>query len=227
MNNSSFSNKLTWVAIVFYTCINLIAGLSDNALVQTLYPFAAVLIFMVFSLSHGITNFGGKQMLIYFALTFGISWSYETISILTGFPFGHYHYTDLLGPKLWLVPYVIMPAYFGVLYCSWILAHILLDKFTLQYSRETKFAIPFIASFVMVMWNLCFDPFMSTIRKDWIWEDGGAYYGVPFQNFMGWFLCVYTILQVFSFYLQRQAKTAVPQPKLHSLGNWLQPVLFY
>jgi Carotenoid biosynthesis protein len=29
---------------------------------------------------------------------------YENLSILTGFPFGHYHYTEALGPKLFLVP---------------------------------------------------------------------------------------------------------------------------
>jgi uncharacterized membrane protein len=44
---------------------------------------------------------------VFFFLTFVISWSYETSSMLTGFPFGHYVYTDKLGPKLWLVPLLI------------------------------------------------------------------------------------------------------------------------
>jgi uncharacterized membrane protein len=54
-------------------------------------------------------------MLVLFLMAFGISWSYETTSIPTGFPCGHYHYTDKLGPKLALVPLLIIPAYFAVL----------------------------------------------------------------------------------------------------------------
>src|SRR5262245_5726171 len=53
------------------------------------------------------------EFLIFFVITFIVSNFYENLSILTGFPFGHYHYTETLGPKLFLVPLLIAPAYFG------------------------------------------------------------------------------------------------------------------
>src|SRR3979490_112184 len=49
----------------------------------------------------------------------------ENIGVLTGFPFGHYHYTDVLGPKLFLVPLLIGPAYFATGYLAWVLSTIL------------------------------------------------------------------------------------------------------
>ena len=45
---------------------------------------------------------------------------------MTGFPFGWYHYSDALGPKLFLVPLLIGPAYFGMGYLSWALARAIL-----------------------------------------------------------------------------------------------------
>jgi putative membrane protein len=57
------------------------------------------------------------------------------------------------------------------------------------------------ASFIMVMWDVCMDPYMATILKNWIWIRGGSFYGVPFKNFLGRYLCVYTFYQIFAIYL--------------------------
>ena len=46
----------------------------------------------------------------------------KNTSILTGFLFGHYHYTDALGPKLFMVPLLIGPAYFANGYVAWVIA---------------------------------------------------------------------------------------------------------
>src|ERR1700732_5270330 len=125
----------------------------------------------------------------FLALCLGISNVMENIGVLTGFPFGHYHYTDVLGPKLFLVPLLIGPAYFGTGYLSWVLASVLLctDQ---RRDRLPTFVVPVIAAFIMVGWDLCFDPAASTIAHMWIWENGGGYFGVPLTNFLGWYLTV-------------------------------------
>jgi Carotenoid biosynthesis protein len=48
------------------------------------------------------------------------------------------------------------------------------------------------------------DPVAATVQKQWIWHDGGSYFGVPFVNYLGWLLCVYTIFQLFAIYISRQ-----------------------
>jgi putative membrane protein len=45
----------------------------------------------------------------------------------------------------------------------------------------------------MVAWDLSMDPVWSTVMHSWIWLQGGAYFGVPVSNFLGWYLTVYVI----------------------------------
>jgi hypothetical protein len=105
------------------------ARLLHNVHLQWLTPFISVAILMGFAIMHGMRRYGWRHFVVFFILTFVISWSYETSSILTGFPFGHYVYTDKLGPKLWLVPLLIMPAYFSMGYIAWTLGHVRLAGF--------------------------------------------------------------------------------------------------
>lgn len=66
------------------------------------------------------------------------------------------------------------------------------------------------------------DPARATISQAWIWHDGGAYFGVPFVNFVGWFLCVATIFSAFAFWLSRSNAVEVialdVQAQAQSLG---------
>jgi putative membrane protein len=172
-------------------------------------PATAILVPVLFVALHGPREIGWKLLGLFFLIAFGVSWSYETASILTGFPFGDYHYTEKLGPKLGDVPLLIMPAYFGVCYISWIIAKLLL---TAGSERDVGI-LPrvLVASFVMVMWDLAMDPSRATVAKVWIWHEGGSYFGVPLQNFAGWYLCVATILLIYGL-IERQVGTVRPSP---------------
>jgi uncharacterized membrane protein len=219
------ANTLLWVFIVLYVLLGA-SGLLRNAHLPGLTPFISVAILMGFALVHGIRRYGWRHFAVFFILTFVISWSYETVSILTGFPFGHYVYTDKLGPKLWLVPLLIIPAYFAMGYIAWTLGHVLLDRFDDRLKGAEVVLVPVLASFVMVMWDLCIDPASSTITGAWIWRDGGGYFGVPLVNFLGWYLCVFTIYLVFAMYLQRSAEWT-RATNLGERATWSLPALMY
>src|SRR5207247_1231702 len=60
-----------------------------------------------FALIHGGRRYGWKTIAVFMAVTAIVSNILENSSILTGFPFGHYYYTDSLGPKIALVPFFI------------------------------------------------------------------------------------------------------------------------
>src|SRR5215468_8732927 len=161
-NQARISNGLLWGFITLYVLIGA-ARLLHNPHLQRLMPFISVAILMGFAIVHGIRRYGWRHFVVFFIVAFVISWSYETLSILTGFPFGHYVYTDNLDPKLWLVPLLIMPAYFSMGYIAWTLAHVLLDRYDDRLAGAEVVLVPALASFVMVMWDLCIDPASSTI----------------------------------------------------------------
>ena len=224
-NQGRVSNILLWIFIAFYVLIGA-ARLLHNPHLQRLTPFISVAILMGFAIVHGVRRYGWMPFVVFFILTFVISWSYETSSILTGFPFGHYVYADKLGPKLWLVPMLIMPAYFSMGYIAWTIGHILLDRFDNQLVGAEVVLVPVLASFVMVMWDLCIDPASSTVTRAWIWRDGGGYFGVPFVNFLGWYLCVFTIYLVFAVYL-RHSSEWTRETNLSEPSTWTLPALMY
>lgn len=197
--NRSLSG-ITWTIVVLYVASIVLrpAGLIPanlNAPLGALLPLA-------FALIHGSRQYGWRGMLAFALICLVVSNVFENVSILTGFPFGHYHYSDNLGPKLFLVPMLIGLAYLGMGYLCWTVARLILDG--ARSTADRIFALPAFASFVMVSWDMTLDPAASTIGQSWIWHDGGAYFGVPVSNFLGWYLTVFVFFQLFALYQSRR-----------------------
>lgn len=189
---------LIWGLVALYGVLSLInSGLAP----QSIPTSVLVLVPVVFALFHGAQRYGWGGILIFIAICLVVSNALENLSILTGFPFGHYHYTDRLGPKLFLVPLLIGPAYISTGYLAWVIGNVLVGDIRRGTGRFTLFATPFIAAFAMVVWDVCLDPTLSTVLKFWIWEQGGGYFGVPLSNYLGWFFTVYLFFQIFALYV--------------------------
>ena len=176
----------------------------------------------LFGLLHGALTYGWRGILFFLIVCLGVSNAFENLSIMTGFPFGWYHYSDALGPKLFLVPLLIGPAYFGMGYLSWALARAILGDDDARLVGPLSFATPAIASFIMVSWDLTIDPMASTINGSWVWRDGGSYFGVPVSNFLGWYLTVYVFFQCFALYARSRSASYTKVP-----GYWSTPLLAY
>lgn len=208
-------NRLIWLVIAIYALFAFAKPFIAGTALQELVPAVSILLPFLFVLLHAPRHIGWGNLTVFFIACFIISWSYESLSIATGFPFGNYHYTDGLGPKLGTVPLLIMPAYFGVCYISWLIARLLVEATAPALSY--RWPVVLVAAFVMVMWDLSMDPARATVHQAWIWHDGGAYFGVPFVNFAGWFLCVATIFAAFAFWLARRAAAGVAEPDHRAL----------
>ena len=182
---------------------------------------------IVFFIVHGSLSYHLRDLVVFTVIVVAISNFFENLSILTGFPFGEYYYTDGLGPKIFLVPIIITPAYLTTGYLSWVTAHMLFYTPASAPSTPSVTAIPFIASILMVSWDLTMDPFMSTSSKFWVWKKGGSYFGVPFVNFLGWFLTVYLIFLCFALYLRSQAHSNNEPNKSVSKSFWVVAIVSY
>lgn len=192
------SLNVLWVLVAAYAAVILLS-------IVALFPIGIPLVLLLslsFALIHGALRYRWSGIVTFIVMALVVSNILENTSILTGFPFGHYYYTDALGPKLFLVPLLIGPAYVTTGYLAWVLSTILVGDVRRESSALSVFAVPLIASFVMVVWDLCLDPGRSTIQHWWIWEQGGGYFGVPLTNYLGWFFTVYVFFQLFALYLR-------------------------
>jgi Carotenoid biosynthesis protein len=79
----------------------------------------------------------------------------------------------------------------------------------------------------MVGWDVAMDPYQWTVTGDWIWHDGGGYFGVPLHNYAGWFGTVVTFMLVYFIFASRYAE----QPQGDLMQNrtvfWSLPVFYY
>jgi putative membrane protein len=147
----------------------------------------------IFAGLHGSFVLGRQGILVFAALCLGTATLAEFIGLRTGFPFGLYHFTDVMGPKILDVPILLAVAYLGIGYCAWMMSATILDAVQRPLRGAKILAVPLLASLIMTSWDLAMDPAWSTIDQAWIWHSGGAYFGVPVSNFLGWFGtgCVY------------------------------------
>jgi len=181
----------------------------------------------VFALIHGAMFYRVRGILIFLAICFVIGNVSENLGIRTGFPFGRYYFTDLMGPKLFSVPILLGLAYLGMGYLSWTLARTILGGMRSPLAGFRVVTVPVVAGFIMVAWDFSMDPIWSTIEHAWIWMDGGAYFGVPASNFLGWYLTVYLMCQLFALHLRASATTPVRNAATLSPVFWYLPVIFY
>jgi len=177
----------------------------------------------LFALLHGAIRYRLRGILTFIAICVVVGNASENLSILTGFPFGHYCFTDLMGPSIFNVPILLGLAYVGMGYLSWTLGRLILGETRGRLAGSRVLAVPLAASFIMVAWDLAMDPVWSTVMHAWTWRQGGAYFGVPVSNFLGWYLTVYLIYQLFAFYLTRRATGCDSLP----LSHWRMAILFY
>ncbi len=195
-------NKFRWFLILIFLLANILVVFSySNTNLLTLDTFLVTALLFILAVFHGTERYGKKNILVFFLITWAVSFSFENLSIATGFPFGFYHYSPSLG--LLTVPLIIIFAYFAIGYLSWALAHVLTGQYHKKLEGKQIFIVPFIAAFIMVMWDLSVDPISSTLQGLWVWTYPGAYFGVPISNFFGWFLVVYIFFQIFALYISK------------------------
>ena len=159
-----------------------------------LTPLLTLLAF-TFALLHGSQSLGWKRMCLLLGLTFGVSLLFESVGVATGLVYGSYHYTDRLGAKfLGLVPYLIPVAWFMMTYPTYIIAESLVPFGGKPWVR--LFLLSAVGGVVMTSWDLAMDPLMVT-GGHWVWEQPGAYFGIPIHNFWGWWLTIFVTFTLF------------------------------
>ena len=214
---------LGWIAFAIY--LVLVVGFAWNPT-----PFAQGLaaLGIAIACTHAALFYGWKDALVLLAICLVITFTMENIGAATGFPFGRYHFevgSDLI--HLGIIPIIVGPLWFGMGYLSWIVAGTLLGGTDRRLSGKIELvALPIVAAFVMTQWDVVMDPPEATISRAWIWHDGGAHFGVPLSNYLGWLLTSWLFYQAFAVYLNRQRK-ASPRTAEQRRALRLAAILLY
>lgn len=221
-----FPGWLLWLPAPVAAALALAQGIEISDYLTLNGPTLLVAVCVLFAFAHAWCRYGWKHLLVFFAINAFFGMFYENLSITTGFPFGWYHYSDQLGPKFFHAPYILNIAYFQMLYLSWTIASLILGQRAAALRGSYRFIVPVVASFVMVMWDVVIDPNMSSVLGHWIWHQGGAYFGVPFVNYLGWFLCVFSMYQSFGLYAGTIHDDAAPS-MIKKRQYWMQAIAIY
>lgn len=158
-----------------------------------LFPLTTLLGFTI-ALLHAVARLKWKRALGLFVCAFGVSLTFECVGVLTGMIYGPYHYTQTrLGYLfLGLVPLIIPIAWFMMIYPAFVIA----DWIIPSQLQLRPLWVAAVGAAAMTAWDVVMDPVMVK-SGHWIWEVSGPYFGIPLQNFFGWWLTTFTALIVF------------------------------
>lgn len=183
---------LVWLLCAAISYLIFAEGVYSWVKLPTAGNIIFTLVFVLFSVLHCAALEGGKRTAIFFFASALVTYGMEEMGVRTGWVFGAYHYSDLLGPKLGHVPVLIPLGWFMMIYPSWMVARALLQG--LNTSSWLGIALQaVIAAVTMTGWDVVMDPGMSTAGGNWVWENGGAFYGVPRHNYLGWLVTTFFV----------------------------------
>jgi uncharacterized membrane protein len=150
------------------------------------YVFAFVACFLVAS----AFDLGWRRTLLFAAWVWPLAWLSEVLSTGIGVPFGLYHYTEATRDReifVGGVPLMTSVSFTFLAYSAFCLARGVLG------ARAGAWSLAVTGGLLMMLLDIVIDPI--AVRGDqWFlgrifyYADGGAYFGVPLSNFVGWAL---------------------------------------
>jgi uncharacterized membrane protein len=175
-------------------------------------PLTAILTFLafLFAFLHAGQREGWRKAILLVVIVFATGLLFESVGVATGLVYGPYHYSDTLGPKfLNLVPFLIPLAWTFMMYPSLVIADSFASKSRTRFKRWMVVAA--IGGLVMTAWDVVMDPLMVK-GGNWVWEINGAFFGVPLQNYFGWWLTTFVSLMLYQAVTDRIKESPVGIP---------------
>ena len=209
LNGYDKLSLLRWIILIFILTLGLLPTVT-GPLALVVYLLPALFVFM-----HGSRFLGRKNILIFFAVTYIVTFTAEYLGVNTGRIFGDYYYNSIgNGPLLGGVPVLLMLTYFSLAYGSYMVVRIILGWLKVIKGWRIL-AISLLGGMIMTLSDLANDPINSTIDQVYIWTKGGIFFGVPYQNFTGWLAETFILLLVISIIFAYITRS----PKLHNIPS--------
>lgn len=136
------------------------------------------------AIAHALSRLGMRPRVLSMFVTVSLlALGSELLGTYTGFPFGGYAYTEMLGHRiLGLVPFPIPISWTCILYSSLAICGRLLPA---RDDLATRLRWAAVGALTLTAWDVAMDPAMVKTFH-WVWLEPGAFYGMPYSNWLGW-----------------------------------------
>lgn len=205
-------------------------------LIVSLYPFsnhsplityAASNIAVILCLIHCSEWTGWSTTIKIFFVSWLCGWFTEVLGVNFQFLYGLYYYPEVIsGPLVLGVPPMAMLIYFSLGYACFIMGRVVIGGLSSRVHGLRLIGVAIFAALAMTTHDFSNDPFQSTVRGLWIWPNGGAYFGVPLQNFIGWFVLT-SIIAILVGLIANSAEAMKYISIPRSPNFFLPPILLY
>ncbi|MBN1092392.1 carotenoid biosynthesis protein [Blastococcus sp. TML/M2B] len=167
--------------------------------------WAIVLLGGTLSVTHAWLSRGPRTGLGVLALVLLVSIAFESLGLATGFPYGSWTYSSVLGPTLLGVPFLVPLAWLMMAWPSWLLAGRLARPVRATRRRPARIAW---AAAIFAAWDVVLDPQMVDAGY-WTWAhpDPGlpGIDTVPLTNLAGWLLAGLVLMALLDLLVERTA----------------------
>jgi uncharacterized membrane protein len=167
--------------------------------------WAIVLLGASLSVVHAWLSRGARTGWSVLVLVGVVAVAFESVGLATGFPYGSYSYSDVLGPTLLGVPFLVPLAWLMMAWPSWLLAGRLARPVRAARQRPARIAW---AAALFAAWDVVLDPQMVDAGY-WTWAnpDPGlpGIDTVPLTNLAGWLLAGLVLMTLLDVLVERTA----------------------
>jgi putative membrane protein len=128
-----------------------------------------------------------RRIITTMLIVVGLTWLVEWVGSTTGVPFGRYQYSSILQPQVAGVPLLIPLAWWMMLGPAWAAATSILTPLYTLLGRWYGPLAALLSGAAFTAWDFYLDPQMVRLGL-WTWDSPGGYFGIPWVNFLGWWL---------------------------------------
>ena len=177
-------------------------------------------------------HLGLKRAFLFAVAGYAIAWTSEYSSIHNGFPYGLYHYIcETAGRELWVfgIPFMDSMSFVFLAYASYSLALLAMSPalspgsaYPLE-NRKIRHSlrVRLLGALFCMGLDVIIDP--VALKGDrWFlgliygYAEEGAYFGIPFSNFAGWFIVGFVLIYA----LQTIDRLFLVKERKDFCGNW-------
>jgi putative membrane protein len=150
--------------------------------------WAIVLLGAALSVASATAGRGARTGLAVLVIVAATALAFEAVGLATGIPYGSYRYSDVLGPTVLGVPFLVPLAWLMMAWPSWVLARRLTAGARRTWRRPARIAV---GAAVFAGWDVVLDPQMVQAGF-WTWAHPHpglpGIDTVPLTNLAGWLL---------------------------------------